>query len=772
MTPVAEIAGRALQTRYALREKLGAGGQGEVWRAYDTQRGVDVAIKILHAAPARSELAWAALAREHALASRLDHPGILKVFSPEHAGTDLMLPMELAPGGDLRRLRGAGYLLVLPVLIEVAQALEHAHERGVIHRDLKPGNVLFDAQGRAKLADFGASGIADAGRDPASRASPFSASPQQLRGEPATPADDIYGLGALAYELLSHYPPHYPHFDAQRMQEEPVPELQPAEPIPALLSAHILRMLEKDAARRPASMHDVIEQFERALNDTVDFEAEQPPRAVEAANRTLPPDERILSTQPVPADAPVTVRIPTVVGPLPPPLRVPVPAPAPAPRPVTVAPAPVPVPRPVTVAPASGARGPLTSAPLTVAPPPVTAPAMAARSARDIAAAHMGGAPRHSRSAHEPPRIVSTSPPVPRSVEPHEVVSPHLPWEGLPPARTPPLMRLEPMRDRSGAGLLMLVLLVAAALAAWYWLPQYARGLPPALAPLARSLRPDAFAAARPAQPAANDAAAEAAAEKTLAANRAETTAGRPQTTPAAAGADARTRLQADQAVFDSELTSLEARAAPVWAGSSFADAKRLGARAARAYTAGNLALSRQWLNQATRQLARVEHAAPAALAAQLAAGDRALAEGRTQAAAQAYDLARRIDPHDEHAAIGQAQVRSRGEVGPLLTSGREAQRAGDYPHAVSNYSRVLALDPDNQAARAGLAESNAALTDEEYATAAGEGFAALGAGRLADARAAFERAHALRPEGAAAVEGLRRVDQESHFRVATGPSP
>jgi serine/threonine protein kinase/tetratricopeptide (TPR) repeat protein len=722
MRPVAEIAGRALQTRYALREKLGAGGQGEVWRAYDSQRGGDVAIKILHAAPARSESAWAALVREHGLASRLDHPSILKVFPPERAGNDLMLPMELATGGDLRRLRGAGYLLVLPVLIEVAQALEHAHQRGVIHRDLKPGNVLFDGQGRAKLADFGASGIADAGGDPASRASPFSASPQQLRGEPATPADDVYGLGALAYELLSNYPPHYPHFDARRVQEEPVPELQPAEPIPPLLAAYIMRTLEKDAARRPASMRDLIEQFDLALNDTVDFEAGQPQRAVEAANRTLPPDERILATQPVPSAVPVTVRIPTVLAAVAPPLRAPplVAVPAPEPRPL---------------------------------PGPVTAPPT-----------YTGVVPIHPSVTHEPLRIAPAPPPLPAPLEPgREVVSPRFSWERLPPGRTPPLMRLEPMRDRSRGGFLTLVLLAVAVFAAWYWLPQYARNLPPELTPLARSLRPDAFPAAKPAPPADDDAAAEAAAEKALAASS-------PGTAPA--GADERTRLQADQALFDSELASLEGRAAPVWGGSDFANAKRLGARAVRAYAAGYLALARQWLNEATRLLMRVEHAAPAALAAQLAAGDRALTDGHTQAAAQAYDLARRIDPRNERAAIGQAQVRNRGDVGPLLTAARRAQRAGDYPHAVSDYSRVLALDPENEGARAGLAEANAALTDEEYATAAGEGFAALGAGHLAAARAAFERAHALRPEGAAAVEGLRRVDAESHLRVAAAPSP
>ena len=103
----------------------------------------------------RNEGAWAALQHEHAIASRLDHSSILKVYPPERADDAVVLPMELAAGGDLRRLRGAGYLEIIPVLLEVAQALEHAHERGVIHRDLKPGNVLFDARGRVKLADFG-----------------------------------------------------------------------------------------------------------------------------------------------------------------------------------------------------------------------------------------------------------------------------------------------------------------------------------------------------------------------------------------------------------------------------------------------------------------------------------------------------------------------------------------------------------------------------------------------------------------------------------------
>src|SRR6202047_1871215 len=286
--------GRATKAPYTLHERLGTGGQGEVWRAHDPQRGLDIALKILHPEAGSSATAWAVLLHEYQNASRLDHPGILKVFPPEREDGALLLPMELAPGGDLRRLRGAGYLAVVPVLLEIAQALEHAHERGVIHRDLKPGNVLFDARGHAKLADFGASGqVLDAGSELPRTLSPFSASPQQLRGEPPAPADDVYGLGALAYELLSRYPPHYPNFDAQRVQREPVPPLVPVEQMPPQLGSLISRMLAKNAKLRPASMREVIDELDAALNDTLtfDFETAEPPREAPPAHPTRPPDQ-------------------------------------------------------------------------------------------------------------------------------------------------------------------------------------------------------------------------------------------------------------------------------------------------------------------------------------------------------------------------------------------------------------------------------------------------------------------------------------------------
>ncbi len=263
---------------YTLIERIGTGGQGEVWKAHDDSRGVDIALKVLARAAARNPGAWETLEREHDISGRLQHPGILQVLAPERVQDVMVLPMELAAGGDLRRLCGAGYLEIVPVLLEVAEALEYAHARGVVHRDLKPGNVLFDSRGRVKLADFGIAGLLPApGAAAEARAgghSPFSSSPEQLRGEPPSAADDIYGLGALAYELLSGHPPYYPNFELRRVLTQPVPELVALRPIPPELSAIVMRMLAKRAAERPATMQQVMDELDATLNATLSFAPE------------------------------------------------------------------------------------------------------------------------------------------------------------------------------------------------------------------------------------------------------------------------------------------------------------------------------------------------------------------------------------------------------------------------------------------------------------------------------------------------------------------
>ena len=666
----------ALKARYVLHERLGAGGQGEVWRAHDPDRDCDIALKILRPAPGRSDAAWEALLHEYESANRLDHPFVLKVYPPEREDNTFLLPMELASGGDLRRLRGAGYLAIVPVLVEVAQALEHAHEHGVIHRDLKPGNVLFDARGRVKLADFGVSGRAlDPGTDAMIRGlSPFTASPEQLRGEPPSPADDIYGLGALAYELLSSYPPHYPHFDARRVQEEAVPPLVPAEQIPPQLDALIMRMLAKSAAQRPASMAEVIDDLEAALNDTLTFDFDTAGSSNEL---------RLLNA---------TGQLPDLA----------------AQQPRTVPPPPRPV--------ASPAPGPTAQmASIATASAPATSASGAANAATPAPAAAPRAAP--PAAAVPPPPVAPPPPEVPRRAvhDPHILDGEAL-WKEVRPSPLS-VSRFEARRGGGGARALLTLgaLILAAAIGAFIFVPGYFRlsslsGVTQIVSPTATT--PPGGDTASTSAPGGSGSPTPTPADSSAAATSPPAGGTAATAAPVPSGAsDTAGEFNANRRAFDQRLEALETRGADAWGGQDLWSAKTRAAEAVGAHDAGSDTIAGKRLAEASQMLAAVEHAAPAALAAQLAAGDRALAAGQRDAAAQAYELAARIDPNDQRAAQG-------------LTRARQASGP-----------------------------------DDAYAKAAGEGFAALGAGRLDEARASFERARALRPNGAEAVEGLRRVE-------------
>jgi tetratricopeptide (TPR) repeat protein len=304
------------------------------------------------------------------------------------------------------------------------------------------------------------------------------------------------------------------------------------------------------------------------------------------------------------------------------------------------------------------------------------------------------------------------------------------------PNPVPALGRLEPMRSNRPNALIVLGLLAAAALAAVHWLPQYSGWLPAAW------LRADGPTPGAAAATVANTAATNAADERALQAQRAE---------------------------FDRRQAALAARGAEVWGGTEFAAASGRAGESVGAHDAGNLALARQRLAEASQLLDTVEQAAPAALVAQLDAGNRALNSGQQDLAAQAFDLAHRIDPKDTRALAGQARSQRLVGVSPLIADAQNAQAAHQYSRAAQDYSQALALDPKNAQARSGLAQAEAAQGDDNYARAAGEGFAALGAGRLAEARAAFERARTLRPTGPEALDGLKRVSAAEGSRTVAG---
>ncbi len=242
--------GLELGARFVLVRRLGRGGSAEVWLATDRERGGDVALKFFGESVTADAARLARLESEVALAAALP-PGLaVVVHGPERLDGRTFLVMEYCAGGDLGQLRGRSFESWAGAVDDVAAALEALHARGLVHRDLKCGNVFLDAEGRARLGDFGLAalaGSADSGH------SPYNASPQQLRGEPAQPADDLYAFGALLYELIAGHPPYYPDITRDRVLHEPVPPLVPRGTVPAGVRELALRLLSKSANQRPAS---------------------------------------------------------------------------------------------------------------------------------------------------------------------------------------------------------------------------------------------------------------------------------------------------------------------------------------------------------------------------------------------------------------------------------------------------------------------------------------------------------------------------------------
>ena len=283
--------GQELSARFVLVRRLGTGGSGEVWLAQDRERGCFVALKILRDDLMQDVAAVAALQREFEHVRTLDHPNILRVDGVHRSGRHTWIAMDYASGGDLSQLRGRSYReILLHAAMPIAAALAHSHRAGIVHRDVKPSNVLLASDGTPRLADFGmalvtaATPAANAGRG-----SPYSMSPQQAAGAAASPADDTYGFGAMLYELLSGYPPFYG--DGKLSQ---TPAALPAA-VPAPLAQLVLRMLAESPADRPADMQSVERELATILTapPMTSSEPVNQPNPSPAPIRVEPPSTRV-----------------------------------------------------------------------------------------------------------------------------------------------------------------------------------------------------------------------------------------------------------------------------------------------------------------------------------------------------------------------------------------------------------------------------------------------------------------------------------------------
>jgi eukaryotic-like serine/threonine-protein kinase len=256
--------------RYRIINRLGAGGMAEVWCAQDTQLDRKVALKILQPRFAQDREFVERFRREASSAAGLQHPNVVAVFDRgEYDGT-YYIAMEYVEGASLRDLvnRGMSVEAAVGVTRQILAAARFAHANGVIHRDLKPGNVLIDRQGRATVTDFGIAkaGVSEITQTGSVMGTAQYLSPEQAQGLDVTPASDLYSVGVILYEALTGHVP----FEAdsavavalKQVSEAPRPpsELNPA--VPRALDAVVLRALAKDPANRFSSA----DEFEAALD--------------------------------------------------------------------------------------------------------------------------------------------------------------------------------------------------------------------------------------------------------------------------------------------------------------------------------------------------------------------------------------------------------------------------------------------------------------------------------------------------------------------------
>ncbi len=285
--PSSDLSGRRFG-QYRVLAKLGAGGMGVVYRAHDEQLERDLAIKVLPVGTLADDAARKRFRREALALSRLNHPNIATIYAfGNEAGVDY-LAMELVAGASLQEKLSGGALPekeVLALGAQISAALEEAHGQGVVHRDLKPGNIIVTPRGVAKVLDFGLARFSQPEGAPAGATAgatesvalthaivgtPAYMSPEQLRGDAVDARTDIYALGCVLYEMATGLPVFREELPTRLVEailhRPPVAPRARNERISPELERIILKCLEKDPARRYQSARELGVDLQRLAN--------------------------------------------------------------------------------------------------------------------------------------------------------------------------------------------------------------------------------------------------------------------------------------------------------------------------------------------------------------------------------------------------------------------------------------------------------------------------------------------------------------------------
>jgi tRNA A-37 threonylcarbamoyl transferase component Bud32 len=303
--------------RYRLVERLASGGSAEVWRAHDEQLDRPVAVKRLHPHLLPDAASRARLVAEARAVAALAHPVVVGIYDVDSSGESPALVMELVEGESLSaRIERDGPLperQAAATVADLAEALYHAHQRGVIHRDVKAGNVLLGTDGRTRLVDFGIAHSLAASAERLTLTGTVigtlhSMAPEQLSGGPITPRTDLYGLGVVLHQALTGRPPFAtssPVALAQAQQAGP-PSLDGVDPALAAVVAGCLSYAPADRPLHAGALAAALRDW--LAGDPTAALALAPP-----ARAAIPSDTSAV-TRPIAAVPPSPVAAPTPIS--------------------------------------------------------------------------------------------------------------------------------------------------------------------------------------------------------------------------------------------------------------------------------------------------------------------------------------------------------------------------------------------------------------------------------------------------------------------------
>src|SRR3954468_11041520 len=259
--------GEEFDGRYTIERKLGSGGMADVYLAEDRELGRPVALKLLNERHANDDQFVERFRREAQSAAGLNHPNIVSIFDRGQAEGTYYIAMEYLDGRTLKELLVRNGPTPVPIAIDYARqilgALAFAHRNGIVHRDIKPHNIIVGRDGRLKVTDFG---IARSGASQMTEAGSIVGtaqylSPEQARGAPVDPRSDIYSLGVVLYEMLTGKVPFSGDTPVEiamkHLSQIPEPPSKLREGIPHDLDAVVMRALAKDPEQRYATAEEM-----------------------------------------------------------------------------------------------------------------------------------------------------------------------------------------------------------------------------------------------------------------------------------------------------------------------------------------------------------------------------------------------------------------------------------------------------------------------------------------------------------------------------------